>query len=144
MNARHALLAATAALSLPALADSGFTLVNGEAGLVVHDAASTRTRADVLRELVVSRTGSPTAPGWRQVHGEAGWEYVGQRSTTTRAAVVAETLRAIINPEPIDGWLAVGGELGAQYVATRAAEATRTRFETRLGLAAPARDSARK
>lgn len=145
MKTRYALLAAAAVMSLPALADSGVTLVAGEIGFIVHDMPSTRSRADVLRELAAP----PATNGWRRVHGEAGWEYVDGPSTVTRAAVIAEAILANRNRAATDGWFVVAGELGAVYVGTPSGEAQRVATRprnssgTNLGLLQPASASTR-
>lgn len=77
MKVRFALTALLAALSLPALATSGFTPGSGEAGGTTHAMPGSKTRAQVLQELADWRRNPVTSDGWREVGGEAGWVYVG-------------------------------------------------------------------
>lgn len=119
MKARISILALAAVLSLPALANSGFTPKANEAGGTTHAMPGMKTRAEVLKELQEWRRNPVSADGWREVGGDAGWEYVGTASTATRAQVIAEMLRARANPVSADGWLDVGGEAGAVFVGVR-------------------------
>lgn len=124
MKFRLSLIALVSAVSLPALATSGFTYVGGEAGFTTHAMPAATTRADVLGELAAWKRNPVSADGWRQVGGEAGAVYVGLPSTTTRAQVQRELMQARLNPVSADGWANVGGEAGAVYVATSGNAAT--------------------
>lgn len=117
MKIRFSLIALVSAVSLPALATSGITPVQGEAGFTTHPMMSAKTRADVIKELEAWKRNPVAADGWREVGGEAGWEFVGTNSfARTRASVIAETMEARRNPVSADGWLYVGGEAGSVYV----------------------------
>lgn len=113
------LIALASAVSLPALATSGYTNVGGEVGAVPHAMPSVKSRADVLRELAAWKRNPVSADGWRDVGGDVGWVFEGRASTTTRAAVIQELMQAKGNPVSADGWLDVGGEAGAVYVGIR-------------------------
>lgn len=63
-----------AAISLPAMANSGFTADNSEAGFKTHPMPSTVTRAQVQNELAEWRKNPVAADGYRYVGGERGWE----------------------------------------------------------------------
>lgn len=116
MKFRLSLIALVSAVSLPALATSGFTYVGGEAGFTTHAMPSATTRANVVRELAAWNGNPQSADGWRQVGGEAGTVYVGLASTATRAQVHRELMQARLNPLSAGGWADVGGEAGAVYV----------------------------
>ena len=116
MKFRLSLIALVSIISLPALANPGYTFVPGEIGFVFHDLPSTRSRAEVVKELEAWKRNPVAASGWRNVGGEAGSVFVGTSSTTTRAEVVRELMLAKRNPVSADGWLNVGGEAGAVYV----------------------------
>ncbi|OIQ82257.1 hypothetical protein GALL_359520 [mine drainage metagenome] len=83
---RLGLIALASAVSLPALATSGFTPVPGEVGFVVHAPTPVKTRAEVLKELEDWKR-NPVSAGWRQVDNDVGWVFVGTTSSKPRAAV---------------------------------------------------------
>ncbi|MCW5631959.1 MAG: hypothetical protein KIT17_01350 [Rubrivivax sp.] len=116
MNIRNAVIALLGAATLPALANSGVTSAATEAGYTTHAMAATKTRAQVMSELLAWKRNPVTADGWRQVDDERGWVYEGRKSEQTRAAVIEEMLQAKRNPVSADGWLNVGGEAGAIFV----------------------------
>lgn len=116
MKFRIVLIALAGVASLPALATSGFTPVPGEAGVVTHAMPSTKSRADVLKDLAAWKRNPVTADGWREVGGDAGWVFEGVASGKTRAAVIQEMMQARANPVSADGWRDVGGEAGAVFV----------------------------
>jgi hypothetical protein len=71
MKFRFSLIALVSAVSLPALATSGITPVGGEAGFTTHAMPSTKSRADVIKELEAWKRNPVTADGWREVGGDA-------------------------------------------------------------------------
>jgi len=77
MNVRHVFTALLSALSLPALATSGFTPGSGEGGGATHAMPGSKTRAQVAQELGDWRRNPVTSDGWKEVGGEVGWVYVG-------------------------------------------------------------------
>jgi hypothetical protein len=135
MKSRLSLIALVAAVSLPAMATSGFTPSTGEAGGTPHAMPSIKTRAQVLQELQEWQRNPVTADGWREVGGDAGWVYVGAPSTLTRAQVIADMQRARANPVSADGWMDVGGEAGAVFVGVR--ESVRPNAARTAGSRAP-------
>lgn len=63
-----------AAIALPAMATSGITVVNNDAGFKTHSMPSTVTRAQVQKELAEWRKNPVAGDGYREVGGERGWE----------------------------------------------------------------------
>lgn len=63
-----------AAVALPALATSGTTVVNNDAGFKTHPMPSTVTRAQVQKELAEWRKNPVAGDGYREVGGDRGWE----------------------------------------------------------------------
>lgn len=90
MKVRFALTALLAALSLPALATSGFTPGSGEAGGTPHAMPGSKTRAQVLQELADWRRNPVTSDGWKEVGGDAGWVYVGINRSARGLGAAAE------------------------------------------------------
>ena len=70
MKFRFSLIALVSAVSLPALATSGITPVGGEAGFTTHAMPSTKSRADVIKELEAWKRNPVTSDGWREVGGD--------------------------------------------------------------------------
>jgi hypothetical protein len=64
----------TVAIALPAMATSGVTVVNSDAGFKTHPMPSTVTRAQVQIELTEWRKNPVAGDGYREVGGERGWE----------------------------------------------------------------------
>ncbi|ODV12963.1 MAG: hypothetical protein ABT20_03045 [Rubrivivax sp. SCN 70-15] len=105
------------AVTMPAFATTGTTIVGGEAGFQTHAMPTVKTRAQVQQELAAWRANPVSADGWRDVGGEAGAVYVGTgASGKSRAEVTGEMLQARRNPVGSDGWMNVGGEAGALFV----------------------------
>lgn len=124
MNIRISLISILGVLVLPAMANSGFTLVPGEIGFIEHPMpASTTTRQQVAAELVKWNRNPVTADGWRQVGGEAGWRQVSTPSMTTRQQVEAELALWLRNPVTADGYKEVNGDAGWVYVGNRSPKA---------------------
>ena len=94
MKFRFSLIALVSAVSLPALATSGITPVAGEAGFTTHAMPSTKSRADVIKELEAWKRNPVTSDGWREVGGEAGWVFVGVTGDTRSAAKAEKPSRA--------------------------------------------------
>jgi hypothetical protein len=94
MKFRFSLIALVSAVSLPALATSGITPVGGEAGFTTHAMPSTKSRADVIKELEAWKRNPVTSDGWREVGGEAGWVFVGVTGDTRSAAKAEKPSRA--------------------------------------------------
>lgn len=116
MNLRNCLLALLSAVTLPALAASGFTPAAGEAGVATHPMPGAKTREQVLRELAAWHRNPVTADGWREGSGDIGWKYVGTPGTKTRRQVLDELAEWNRNPVTPDGWKEVSGEAGWVYV----------------------------
>ncbi len=74
MSIRKSIILASlaSAIALPAIANSGTTVVGGEAGVQFHAMPSAVTRAQVQKELAEWRKNPVTADGYRDVGGEAG------------------------------------------------------------------------
>ena len=77
MNVRICLPTILIAVTLPALAASGFTPAAGGAGVATHTMPGAKTREQVLRELAAWHRSAVTADGWREVSGEIGCKHGG-------------------------------------------------------------------
>jgi hypothetical protein len=109
-----------ASLGLPfgALGTELYHAANGEIGLIQHSVPSSRTRAEVIKELEAAKRNPVSADGWRNVGGEEGVRYVGlgQAGSKSRAQVIQEFHAYRANPVEGDGWVSVRGEGSGSYV----------------------------
>lgn len=110
------LVVASLGLPLGVHATEVYHPANTEAGVIQHSVPSSRTRAEVIKELEASKMNAVGADGWQFVGGEEGARYVGLGSSKSRAQVNQEFQAWKARPVESDGWMSFGGEGSGRYV----------------------------